>query len=154
MNSSVVAGLLKRVYKNFDMLSFENRLKLQKFLYLMKAYKLDIGYDFSLYSHGPYSTELAKDGFQIKNFNEIKSVEFVDAEAEDRFKRFIDFINPHKDDPEWLEIATSLHLFKSLYTSETEDQLVKRVKEKNEKFSSKETRIREIFQELRTAGFI
>lgn len=155
MNSVVVAGLLKRVYKSFDMLTFGNRLKLQKYIYLMQAlFKLNIGYEFSLYHHGPYSTELAKNGFQIQNFEEMKPLRFKDDEAEKRFSSFVNFIKPHKDDIEWLEIASSIHILKTLYPTENDEQIIKRVKEKCHEFISKEAKIRQIFLELRKGGFI
>ena len=41
--------------------SFEDRLKIQKYVYLADRYGLKSGYDFDMYLHGPYSTQLAED---------------------------------------------------------------------------------------------
>jgi len=115
MNPVVIAGILKRVYPKFDMLSFSNRLTIQKFIYLMDAYGLNLGYRFSLYLYGPYSTELTKDAFQIREYNTVKPLRFEDDAAEENFVKFIRFLNPHKKDVEWLELAASIHFLIGLH---------------------------------------
>ena len=41
--------------------SFEDRLRLQKYVYIMERLGLDLGYSFSGYLRGPYSPDLADD---------------------------------------------------------------------------------------------
>jgi uncharacterized protein YwgA len=45
---------------------FENRLKLQKYIFIARYFGLDMGYSFSLYIHGPYSPDLARDYYALE----------------------------------------------------------------------------------------
>lgn len=42
-----------------------NRLKLQKMIYLLQAYGLQLGYGFGWYKYGPYSKELVYDAYTV-----------------------------------------------------------------------------------------
>ncbi len=44
---------------------FNNRLKIQKYVYLVKYYGLDMNYDYNTYLHGPYSQQLAWDYYSL-----------------------------------------------------------------------------------------
>ncbi len=154
MNPLTLAGLLKRTYNTFSMATFDNRLKLQKYIYLLQAYGLNLGYVHGLYLRGPYCTELTKDAFQIEDYPKSEKVEFRDKDAEAKFVKFLKFIKPHKDDIEWLEIAGSLHIYKEIYHSNKKELLVKCVKSKNETFASKEERIIEVYNELVSNGVL
>lgn len=148
MNPIVLGGLLKRAYPNFDMLSFDNRLKLQKYVYLMQAFGLNIGYNFFVYLHGPYCPELTRAAYQMPDFREIKLVRFKEADTEEKFKTFLKFFSPHKNDTVWLEIAASLHIFKHILPNASKDQIIKNVREKKAFFYSKEKQIDEVWTEM------
>jgi len=45
--------------------STEERLKLQKTIYLLQAYGLKLGYGFSWYRYGPYSQDLVYDAYTV-----------------------------------------------------------------------------------------
>lgn len=47
--------------------SFENRLILQKAIYLVQAKDINLGYSFSWYLHGPYCKELTYDAYASKD---------------------------------------------------------------------------------------
>jgi uncharacterized protein YwgA len=149
MNPTQLAGLVKRAYPNFDMGSFDYRLKLQKFVYLMKVSNLNLGYDFRLHLRGPYSTMLTRDGFSIDNFDECQMVKFENVESEKRFETLLNFIENKKDDSNTMEIVASLHLFHKLYPDKTDDDLVILVKEKNLEFSSMGEEINVFLDELK-----
>ena len=85
MNPINLAGFVKRVYPNFNMNYFNNRLKLQKFIYLVQATGLNFGYKFRLYLHGPYSTMLAREGFEMISMGESQELKFEDVELEKRY---------------------------------------------------------------------
>jgi uncharacterized protein YwgA len=153
MNPDMVAGLLKHFYPSFSMDSFDGRLKLQKIVYLLQAYGLNIGYHFNLYLYGPYSTELARDGFAIGDFEKAPKMEFSRPTSQQKFVDFIHFIGNRKDDAEWLEIAASLHILKSQGYNDAD--AIKFVKGKhNGVFAEKEDRITEILGEIRHEGMI
>ena len=127
MNPTVLAGILKRVYKKIDMSSFQNRLKIQKSVYLLQAWGINLDYDFNFYLQGPYSTELTKDAFQMPDFTSIDVFRFPDEATEKKLEEFIEFIEPHKDDIEWLKIAASLHLLNKLYSTQSKQEIIKRL---------------------------
>ena len=149
MNPNIIAGLINRVYPNFDMFSFDNRLKLQKFTYFLQyGFDLNIGYEFNWYTYGPYCIELTKDGFLV-DFNNIPELKFAEESAEEKFQRFLYFISKRKNDIEWLEIASSFHLLKKLNPLIKDDELIEIIKNKREEFKGKENRIKDILKELK-----
>jgi uncharacterized protein YwgA len=114
------------------MRSFEGRLKLQKIVYLMEgAFDLNIGYGFSWYVRGPYSTEVANDGFAMRGlYASIPPAKFVDPEAEKRFSDFQTFLGDKKDDADWLEIVASIHFLRKVHPRMTKQEIIQRVKNK------------------------
>lgn len=144
----ILGGLLKRTYTEFDMLSFNNRLKLQKYIYLIQSMKLGLGYGFNFYLHGPYSTELAKDGFQIKNYSEIKPLSFDNQEAETKFNKFLEFFKPHKDDREWLEVSATYIYWKKQQVEE--ERIIEMINTKHPNYSIE--KIKKIIQEFKETG--
>ena len=154
MNPNIIGGLVKRTYPNFDMFSFDNRLRLQKFTYFLQhVFELNIGYDFNWYTYGPYCMELTKDGFQA-DFDKIKPLGFSSEGTEKRFLEFLKFFEEKKEDNEWLEIASSIHLLKRIYPSKSDSEIVEQVKNKHEYFNNKERKIIEILIELKKKNFI
>lgn len=150
MNPNIIAGLVNRAYGSFDMFSFDNRLKLQKFTYIMQhLFDLNIGYDFNWYHYGPYCMELTRDAFNI-NFSEIPKLKFGNVESEKKFEEFLEFIKDK--DSDWLEIASSIHFLKKLGVEEKE--IIETIKNKRDYFNDKEPRIKEIYKELETGGKI
>lgn len=112
----VLGGLLHRI-GNYNprrfSLSFDERLILQKTVYLMQEFGLFIGYNYSWYLRGPYSPSLSKDAYNLLNkYEQLPKVVFTDSINETKFNVFIDFINDHSHDGYWLEvIASTLFLY-------------------------------------------
>ena len=152
MNPSMLAGLLKRAYPKFDMTTFSNRLKLQKFVYLLQRSGMSLGYDFYWYLYGPYSTELTRDAFQIENFDKIEPMRFPEAEIETKFSNFIDKLGQLKDDDKWMEIASSIDILRSLYPNKSKQQIIKEIEQKQEYFKGKEKFIEKVWDDLETIG--
>lgn len=135
MNSVALGGITKRIYPNFNIGIFENRLKLQKIIYLLQAWGINLNYNFSLYIYGPYCTELTKTAFLIEDINLIKEVGFEDIIVENKFKDFLEEITPFKDDIEWLEIASTIHLFTKLYPNKEKNDLITEIKKIKHNFA-------------------
>jgi len=152
MNPIHLGGIVKRAYPDFNMLFFRNRLRLQKFIYLMQAYDINLGYNFRLYLRGPYSSALARDGFEIPKINKVSQLKFEDETKEKRFLDFLKFLGNNKDNEEWLEIASSLHLFRRLYPEETEKEIIERVRDKDVRFKDKEKEIAGVLKKLKGGG--
>ena len=93
-----VLGFLLREFPEFDfrMTDFSDRLRLQKFIYLLQAHGIYLGYDFSWYLRGPYCTTLAAAGFALEDFYEQiperpKGSRFANNAIQKRFDRFAKF---------------------------------------------------------------
>ena len=94
------------VYK-FKIDSFENRLKLQKIVYIAKYFGIDLGYTFNEYLRGPYSHELANDYYKLNeiwNSDELKRLKPLDDE---KLRELIEFLKDKSTD-ELEGIATGL----------------------------------------------
>jgi len=150
MNPNVVAGLINRNYKNFDMFSFDNRLKLQKFVYIMEyMFGLNLGYEFNWYHYGPYCVQLAKDGFGV-SFEQTPELKFEDVTSEVQFENFLTFIK--NKDSNWMEIIASVHFLNKLGYSK--EDVIKRIKEKREQLKNEEKTISQLYEELKFKGML
>ncbi len=102
--------------------TFSHRLQLQKKIYLVQVSGLDLGYRFSWYLRGPYSTGLAADAFALQDDIELGDDEwrqFDLAEPErgrlkatrEMFECPVQFGESTDD---WLELLTSLHYLRHI----------------------------------------
>lgn len=154
MNPIIIAGLIKRVYPNFNMYSFENRLKLQKFTYFMQyAFELNLGYNFNWYTYGPYSIELTKEAFTV-DWKEAEPIKFSDPNSEIKFEKFLNFFKKYHEKKDWLEIASSIHLLKNINKSLSDELIIGIIKNKHKEFENNEMYIKEIFTNLKKEGII
>jgi uncharacterized protein YwgA len=123
--------ILKRIDNYDKMESFNGRLKLQKTIYVMQSFDLYIGYNFSWYVRGPYCTELATDGYKLRNiYDSLQHGKFTEPEAEERFVTFLNFLNDHRNDADWLEIVASIHFLKTRNKDLPREEIVNIVKDK------------------------
>lgn len=151
MDSNILGGLIKRIYPDFNLNSFENRLKLQKIIFLMRSHDLDLGYNYNLYMRGPYSVSLTRDAFLIEDWNIIEETIFTDQDTEERFTTFINKITPYKNNTKWLEIASTLLLIKSL-KDPNDKQLIKECNEIKKDYTIKDIEL--VLNEMKKEGFI
>ena len=96
---------------NFNMDDFNGRLRFQKTIQVLQSFGIDLGYNYNWYIRGPYCPELAKDGFELKDvLDKIPqmTVEFAEDEDQANYNTFKKFIANKKDDPDQLEIASSI----------------------------------------------
>ena len=98
-----------------------------------------MGYAYSWYIYGPYSVQLARDGFAVAPIvNNIPKIKFVKEEHEKAFQQFSDFLGERKDDANWLERLASIHFLKKIYPSLTKGDIVERVRHKQTYFTKKQ----------------
>jgi uncharacterized protein YwgA len=152
MDSVMLAGLVKRAYPDFNMSLFSNRLKIQKMIFLMRAYKLDLGYYFHLYLRGPYCGNLTRDAFRIEDWNNIKEVKFENPEDEANFEKFLTFYNKKKNEANWLELASTLLLLKELNKNASQQAMVDLCKDIKKDFVI--WKINEVFEDLKNEGLV
>ena len=135
----VLNGLLKRIGNFNGMKKFEDRLILQKTIYLLQAFDLYIGYKFSWYIHGPYCTELTRDGYSILEIKGNKTITlFSDSGDEEKFKKFLKFLGDKKTDPSWLEIISSIHFLNKVYPNLDREEILMIVENKQPEFKKED----------------
>jgi len=110
---SRIVNSLRKVGFDFKVNYFNNRLKLQKYVFLLRRYGIDLGYSYNYYIRGPYSPELANDYYNLPKVDgEIKLPE--------------DFLKLIKDKSErWLELASSLVMVFEKYPRISEDEAIR-----------------------------
>jgi uncharacterized protein YwgA len=149
VNSLAIGGILKRLYKEFDMGLFLHRLRVQKIIYLLQESGINLGYNFSWYFYGPYSAELTRDAFQIGDFNNIKPIGFENLDIEKKFYEFISRIEKHKEDNTWLEVASSILLLRRLYPEKKKEQIIVDIKKKRKELENLNGKINSVWEELK-----
>jgi len=143
-----LGGLLKRI-GNFDPSLFQSdfnaRLILQKTVYLLEQFGLNIGYDFSWYLRGPYSPSLTRDVYAlVKSYPEVQAVKFAASSEEKRFCEFLSFIRPIARDYSYLERIASIHFLFKVYPHFSSGDIFLKVKAKIPSLTIEE------FQEVKT----
>jgi len=130
-------GLILKNLDNFDMSTFQGRLILQKTVYLMQAFDIYIGHNFSWYLRGPYSSHLASIGFQLQeNFDKIPKGKFEKG-VQKKFETFLSFMEDKKSDSDRLEILASIHFLKKIYPNMSKAEIIEKVKNKQKYFTKK-----------------
>lgn len=138
-------GFILRQFPGFDfsMTGFDSRLRVQKFVYLLQAFDVYLGYEYSWYLRGPYCSTLAASGFALTGFYgdipEGSRMRFVSPGANERFERFKGFISGREADTDFLEMAASFH-FLEKGGNLPRDQIFQRVLNKRPNFSEAECR--------------
>jgi len=118
---------------------FKTRFRLQKYVYFAKFFGYDLGYDYNLYVHGPYSPGLANDYYKI-------SESLDKAEPANINGNYLSLLKG-KDD-EWLELASTVLMIKHRYEKIGDDELVELTR--SAKPWAAEERIKGILSELRS----
>ena len=96
--------------------TFDTRFFIQKNAYFLQEFGTDLGYEFGMYVHGPYSPALARNAYALQDLeyeaDEIRSVT-VNTEVGTRMRAFIEdvdqLISRNKGRKYWLELFASLH---------------------------------------------
>lgn len=86
---------------DFNINNFNHRIRLQKYVYLARDFGFELAYPFNMYIHGPYSRELARDYYSIRE-EDIRQ-EKIDLDRS--FLKLIKGRNRH-----WLEIAATTRM--------------------------------------------
>jgi uncharacterized protein YwgA len=118
--------LYQRIFGNdIDMGSFDSRIKLQKLVYILKSEGINLGYDFTWYIRGPYSSDLADDGFHFSNGDGMipkYNITDEDRTVLDRLTRVTHLIR----DSNTAELVASFLFLKSNYGNGTAQELMTR----------------------------
>jgi len=107
--------LEERVGYKFTVEKFEDRLKLQKIVYIARYFDINMGYPFDLYLRGPYSRELADDYYFIdRELNgklpEISKGLMLKIGGDERVLKFTELLRKY-DDLSMLELISTLLIY-------------------------------------------
>lgn len=117
----VLKLVLDAVGQSLMLDTFEQRLMIQKKVYLTQLTGLDLAYRFGWYLHGPYSRELTRDAFHLKEEIEL-------GECDYKKKKLGPFAHMRVQqapriwagkpgeigEDDWLELLASLHYLKHI----------------------------------------
>jgi uncharacterized protein YwgA len=105
---TLLPGLLKRV-GNFDISNLGGRIICQKTVYLLQKFGIDLSYKFDWYIYGPYSKDLADESYAIAcDYADAVPIRFADNLVEQRFRDYLNFLEPIKDDSYKIELVASI----------------------------------------------
>lgn len=149
-------GLILKEFPEFEFSTdtFKGRLRLQKFIYLLQAFNVYLGYNYSWYIYGPYCTTLATCGFALNDiYNKIpaEKVKFAQKSTQDRLESFKEFIAGRENDNNFLEIAASLHYLRNT-TSDSDEDVILKVVNKRKKFKQED--VKPIWKKLKEWGLL
>lgn len=99
-----------------------DRKRIQKAVYLGQLTGVDLGYRFSWYLMGPYSTSLTQDYYQLveaidlgdKSFENMKLLSLVKKKLQTILPVFQKPEQVQLDDQDWLELVASLHYLRNV----------------------------------------
>ena len=97
----------------FNYSSFQQRLKMQKVIYLLQEMGVPVGdYGFSWYKHGPYSQRLLDDAFFSRDNGDdldLNSLTSDNRRAINKLKEILSVPNSKYDVSNWCECIASIH---------------------------------------------
>jgi len=105
--------------------STEERLKLQKTIYLLQAYGLKLGYGFSWYRYGPYSQDLVYDAYTVLGSERNKYKQAADEwsfsqSCLQKFNEFKEVCGDILQSAEYLELVASVDFLRKTWYQNAE----------------------------------
>ena len=128
-----------------------NRLKLQKYVYLVQTcMQNNFGYEYNIYRNGPYSPGLANYYYEEIDLDKILSdVKEKNWNNDPDFtERFLALFN--KQEPDWLEVSTTL--IDSTFYCESEQECLDKVYAIKSVYSA--DYIVDVWKELKEKGLV
>ncbi|NIA09352.1 MAG: hypothetical protein GWP10_06400 [Nitrospiraceae bacterium] len=131
-----------KIFK-FKVNIFNNRLKLQKYVFLARKYGFNLRYSYNLYIHGPYSPQLADDYYALGE----SAIEPEKITMEEGFIKLI-----KKKSDWWLELASTVVMVSERYTDMEDKTMIKLMR--NSKPFASEDEIGDVISKLRKANVV
>ena len=122
----------------FDVRKREHRFKLQKYVYIVQKFGVNLGYDVDLYLHGAYSLKLAADCFMLDKVEDYDRVELPTG--------FVKLVRGKSE--RYLEFVTNYFMLKEKYPEIEDEKIVKFVV--SNKVSITEEEMWKIIREIRS----
>jgi uncharacterized protein YwgA len=139
---------------------FEDRLILQKAIYLAQAAGVNLGYYYHWYLHGPYSPSLTRDEYAIYSdisvgLNESKGWKLDNTSSQRLKKMRTIFTEPQREKlAKKLELLASVHFLidRRQVSGANTNQITATLKRFNKDFSEED--VRGALEELKTYGLL
>ncbi len=102
--------------------SLEDRVRVQKAVYLGQLFGVDLGYRFSWYLRGPYSSKLTKDYYEVEDAIKTGEVDYKEMTLKPSIREKLAAVSPLLKKPEsipleseaWLELVASYHYLRKV----------------------------------------
>lgn len=117
---------------------FDDRLKLQKIVFLARKIGYPIGYSYSWYARGPYSPSLTRMLFSANEQDQLFQADPKLTEEEvSVVRRLYEFLGSDVDNPRMLELLASVwyNMSKKTYSSEEKNALISKILRRKSQFS-------------------
>lgn len=136
--------------------AFEDRLVLQKSVYLCQAAGVDLGYYFRWYLRGPYCSALAADGFSVTidqaQDDDESSNWTLDAKSRTNLDQVSSLLQAEDPRAPWLELLASVHFLvdRDQVSAESADEISETLQRFGKDFTLDQ--VRKALRELRKHG--
>jgi len=124
VNSKTVLSMIARRFK-LERSTIQDRLQMQKIVYLLQACGLNLGYGFSWYKHGPYSQSLADNAFTVLS---VEPEQYRDTDrrlfsntTEEKLKNFEKICTHFKNNYRLLELIASIDFMFRIWGEKASD---------------------------------
>ena len=102
--------------------SLEDRVRVQKAVYLGQLSGVDLGYRFSWYLRGPYCSKLTKDYYEVEDAINAGEVDYKEMVLKPSIREKLAAVSPLLKKPEsiqlesenWLELVASYHYLRKV----------------------------------------
>jgi uncharacterized protein YwgA len=107
----------------------ERRLMLQKTVYLLQAFGMNLGYGYSWYRYGPYSQDLVSDSYQVLHSEKLRYAEKTQnyrfsKDTQKQFELFRKAFSSSIGDPRKLELLASVHFILSTWHPDANESTI------------------------------
>lgn len=108
---------LREIGEDKKISTLEDRLRLQKAIYLGQSFGVDLGYRYSWYVKGPYCAELTQDYYKLNDENKSSDKIFA-PHIREKLAKVVDLLNSKYipdglQKPQWFELLASIHYLKN-----------------------------------------
>ncbi len=121
VNKNFVASVFRTFDLNLDTLP--NRIAFQKTVFLLQKLGINSGYSFGWYSFGPYSSQLAKEGFSVED-NDVSTALILEHPSVEKFK---ELKKDFEKDSKFLELMADIVFLKSQLHIQDHQKIFQRI---------------------------
>ena len=107
-----ILNLFESLEQNLSVDTFSARKQLQKLVYLAEVFRIDMGFKFNWYIHGPYSPDLTRVMFDKEKGKSVKIKDMPNLES--NVSKLKNFLGDDINSSSRLELIASVHYVSSI----------------------------------------